>query len=198
MPQASSVSVPRVRRQGAKDASWRVLERRTLIDRSPWYRIEEQRLQLPNGRVVDGYPRMELRDYSIVVAVTPAGELLTERAYKHGVGHVTLDLVGGLIEDGENPLQAAQRELLEETGYQSDHWAALGSYVVNSNYGSGRMHAFIARDAVRVTEPSSGDLEDLELVLRPLTQVVEDLRAGRFELLSAAAALALAHVHLRP
>ncbi len=180
----------------AQDTGWRVLERRTLIDRSPWYRIEEQRVQLPDGRVVDGFPRMELRDYSIVVALTPAGELLTQRAYKHGVGHLTLDLVAGLIEDGEDPLHAAQRELREETGYQSDDWSALGSYVVNSNYGSGRMHAFIARDALRVTDPNSGDLEDLELILRPLAQALEDLRDGRFELLSAAAALALAHVQL--
>jgi ADP-ribose pyrophosphatase len=187
-----------VGREGARDASWRVLERRVLIDRSPWYRIEEQRIQLPDGRVVDGFPRMELRDYSIVVALTPAGDLLTQRAYKHGVGHETLDLVAGLIEDGEDPLRAAQRELLEETGYQGDQWSALGSYVVNSNYGSGRMHAFIARGVARVAEPNSGDLEDLELVLRPLAHAIEDLRAGRFELLSAAAALALAYVHLQP
>lgn len=174
-----------------------MLERRTLIDRRPWYRIEEQRIELPDGRVVDGFPRMDLRDYAIVVALTPAGDVLTQRVYKHGVGRVTLELVAGLIEDGEDPLRAAQRELREETGYESDRWWALGSFVVNSNYGCGRMHAFLARDARRVTEPKSGDLEELELILRPLAAAVEDLRAGRFELLSAAAALALAYTHLR-
>jgi ADP-ribose pyrophosphatase len=176
---------------------WRVLERRTLIDRLPWYRIEEQRIELPDGRVIDDFPRMDLRDYAIVVALTPARELLTHRMYRHGVGRVTLDLVAGLIEDGEEPLLAAQRELREETGYESGDWSALGSYVVNSNYGCGRMHAFVARDARRVTQPNSGDLEEMELVLRPFTVAVEDLRAGRFELLSAAAALALALVHLK-
>jgi len=174
-----------------------VLERRTLIDRLPWYRIEEQRIELPDGRVIDGFPRMDLRDYAIVVALTPTGEVLTHRMYKHGVGRVTLDLVAGLVEDGEEPLLAAQRELREETGYESVDWSALGSYVVNSNYGCGRMHAFVARDARRVTQPNSGDLEEMELVLRPFTVAVEDLRAGRFELLSAAAALALALVHLK-
>jgi len=174
-----------------------VLERRTLIDRLPWYRIEEQRIELPDGRVIDDFPRMDLRDYAIVVALTPARELLTHRMYRHGVGRVTLDLVAGLIEDGEEPLLAAQRELREETGYESGDWSALGSYVVNSNYGCGRMHAFVARDARRVTQPNSGDLEEMELVLRPFTVAVEDLRAGRFELLSAAAALALALVHLK-
>lgn len=174
-----------------------MLERRTLIDRLPWYRIEEQRIELPDGRVIDDFPRMDLRDYAIVVALTPARELLTHRMYRHGVGRVTLDLVAGLIEDGEEPLLAAQRELREETGYESGDWSALGSYVVNSNYGCGRMHAFVARDARRVTQPNSGDLEEMELVLRPFTVAVEDLRAGRFELLSAAAALALALVHLK-
>lgn len=179
------------------DMSWRVLERRTLIDRLPWYRIEEQRIALPDGRVIDAFPRMDLRDYAIVVALTPADEVLTHRMYKHGVGRVTLDLVAGLVEDGEEPLLAAQRELREETGYESGDWSALGSYVVNSNYGCGRMHAFVARDARRVTQPHSGDLEEMELVLRPFAVAVEDLRAGRFELLSAAAALALAFVHLK-
>ena len=180
-----------------RDVRWRVLERRTLIDRLPWYRIEEQRIELPDGRVIDGFPRMDLRDYAIVVALTPAREVLTHRMYKHGVGRVTLDLVAGLVEDGEEPLLAAQRELREETGYESGDWSALGSYVVNSNYGCGRMHAFVARDARWVTQPDSGDLEEMELVLRPFAVAVEDLRAGRFELLSAAAALALALVHLK-
>ena len=174
-----------------------MLERRTLIDRLPWYRIEEQRIELPDGRVIDGFPRMDLRDYAIVVALTPAGEVLTHRMYRHGVGRVTLDLVAGLVEDGEEPLLAAQRELREETGYESGDWSALGSYVVNSNYGCGRMHAFVARDARRVTQPNSGDLEEMELVLRPFAVAAEDLRAGRFELLSAAAALAIALVHLK-
>lgn len=178
------------------DVVWRILERRTLVDRPPWYRIEEQRVELPDGQVIDGYPRMDLRDYAIVVALTAAGEVLTHRVYKHGVGRETLELVAGLIEDGEDPLHAAQRELREETGYEGSDWSALGSYVVNSNYGCGRMHAFVARGARRVTEPNSGDLEELELILRPLAEVMEDLRAGRFELLSAASALALAYIHL--
>jgi ADP-ribose pyrophosphatase len=179
------------------DVSWRVLERRVLVDRRPWYRIEEQRIELPDGHVVGAFPRMELRDYAIVVAFTPTDEILIHRLYKHGLGRVTLDLVAGLIEDGEEPLAAAQRELREETGYESGAWSTLGSYVVNANYGCGRMHAFVARDARPVTQPNSGDLEEMELVLRPFAVAVEDLRAGRFELLSAAAALALAFVHLK-
>ncbi len=50
--------------------AWRVLERRTLVDRRPWYLIEEHRVELPDGRIVGGYARMLLRDYVIVAALT--------------------------------------------------------------------------------------------------------------------------------
>lgn len=179
------------------DSSWRVLTTRVLVDRWPWYRIAEQDIELPDGRIVEGFPRMELRDYAIVVALTPAGEVLIERMYKHGPGHTVFDLVAGLVDGAEEPLQAAQRELREETGYESEQWSPLGTFVVNSNYGCGRMHAFIARNARRVAEPSSTDFEEMELILRPFPEVITDVLAGRFELLSAAAALALAHAHLR-
>lgn len=141
---------------------------------------------------------MDLRDYAIVVALTPNGDVLLERVYKHGPGRVVLDLVAGVLEEGEDPLEAARRELLEETGYASEEWSRLGTFVVNSNYGCGRMHAFVAREARRVAEPSSDDLEEMELILRPLADAVADLRGGKFELLSAAAALALAHAQLGP
>ena len=181
-----------------KDSPWRVLETRTLVDRRPWYRISEQDVELPDGRIVQGFPQMELRDYAIVVALTPTGEVLIEWMYKHGPGHHVFDLVAGVLEDGEDPLQAAQRELREETGYASEQWSSLGTFTVNSNYGCGRMHAFLARDARIVSEPNSTDLEEMELVLRPFDEAIADLRRGRFELLSAAAALALAHAQIGP
>lgn len=112
-------------------AGWRVLDQRTLVDRRPWYRIDEQRVELPDGRVIDGYAQMRLRDYAIVVALTEDDHLLVERMYKHGPGRVVLDLVAGLVEDTEQPADAAKRELREETG----SWRQLTSSCrASSNY----------------------------------------------------------------
>lgn len=177
------------------DSTWRVLEQRTLVDRRPWYQIDEQRVELPDGRVIDGYAQMRLRDYAIVVALTVDDRLLVERMYKHGPGRVVLDLVAGLVEDSEHPADAAKRELREETGYVSDRWTSLGSYVVNSNYGCGRMHAFLAASAEQTVRPDSQDLEKMDLLLLPFAEAVEQLLQGKFELLSAAAAIALANAH---
>ena len=115
-----------------------------------------------------------------------------ERQYKHGVGHVTLALPSGLIEDGEDPLAGAQRELLEETGYVSDNWQTLGSFTANGNYGCGKAHLFLARNAQRIGEPDSGDLEDTEIVLSAPEEVMEAVRSGRVNELSSVAAIALA------
>lgn len=178
-----------------REATWRVLDQRTLVDRRPWYRIDEQRVELPDGRVIDGYAQMRLRDYAIVVALTEDDHLLVERMYKHGPGRVVLDLVAGLVEDSERPADAAKRELREETGYESERWTSLGSYVVNSNYGCGRMHAFLATDAKQTLRPDSPDLEEMELMLLPFREAVDRLLQGKVELLSAAAAIALANAH---
>ncbi len=175
-----------------KPHAWKTLERRTILSRLPWYEIEEERVELPDGRVIDGYAAMRLRDYVTVVALTPAREILLERLYKHGPREIVLDVPSGLIEDGEAPLAAAQRELLEETGHRSDLWTPLGSFVVNSNYGAGRMHVFLALDVEHVREPSSGDLEEMELLRRPFADVLAGLARGEFTLLSAAATIALA------
>jgi len=176
--------------------AWKTLGRRTVLSRPPWYEIEEERVELPNGSVIDAYTAMRLRDYVTVVALTPARDLLIERMYKHGPRDIVLDLPSGLIEDGEAPLPAAQRELLEETGHRSDKWTPLGTFVVNSNYGGGRMHAFLALDVERVREPNSGDLEEMELLQRPFTDALAGLRRGEFKLLSAAATIALAAIRL--
>ena len=68
----------------------------------------------------------------------------------------------------------------------------MGTFVGNGNYGGGKAHMFLARQARLVAEPNSGDLEDMEIVLMSTAEIVEALRQGQVELLSTVAAIALA------
>jgi ADP-ribose pyrophosphatase len=160
--------------------------------------IGEERVGLPDGREVDGFLWVRARDFVAMVAVTERDEVLLVRAYKHGPRTVSLAVPAGYIEDSEAPLAAAMRELREETGYVSDNWSSLGRYVVDGNYGIGTEHIFLARDARKVGEPASGDLEEMEIVVLPVAEVVARMRRGEVVLLSSAAALALAVAELGP
>ena len=135
----------------AKPSPWKVTESQVLHDGQPWLTLHAETVQLPDGREVAPYFRIDMRDFAIVHATTKAGEVLVLNLYRHGPCRIELALPGGLIDDGETPLVAAQRELMEETGYHATNWHTLGSYIMNSNYGCSRCHVFMASEAEQIT-----------------------------------------------
>jgi 8-oxo-dGTP pyrophosphatase MutT (NUDIX family) len=154
--------------------------------------VGDERVALPDGREIDGFLWIRTRDFAAIVAITPEREVVLLRSYKHGTRVVSLAVPAGYVEDGEQPLAAAQRELREETGYESSDWASLGRFVVDGNYGICTEHVFLARDVRLAGRPTSGDLEEMELVLTPIDDVTGLLREGEIVQLSSAAALSLA------
>jgi ADP-ribose pyrophosphatase len=171
---------------------WEIVNSREVFVAEPWIRVLEQEVRLPNGNVIRDYHQIRLPEYVIVFAQTTDGRVIIERQYKHGLGKVSLTLPAGVIGDGEQPLAAAQRELLEETGYQCNNWETLGSFATHGSYGCGRAHIFMARNARRVAEPNSGDLEEMEITLMSPNQLGDAVRRGQFELLGSVAVIAMA------
>jgi ADP-ribose diphosphatase len=171
---------------------WRTLARRVLLRRPPWFEVGEEDVELPDGKVIEGFSWIKMREFAIVVPITADDRTILMRSYKHGVRAVSLSLPAGYIEDGEEPLAAARRELLEETGNVADEWIPLGRYVIDGNYGSGAMHAFLARGARQVQAPDSGDHEEQELLVMPFDEAIDRLARGEVAQLSTAGALGLA------
>lgn len=172
--------------------SWKTLARRTLLNHSKFLVVEEHTVELPDGRVIADWPWVITPDYINVMAVTEEGLFLCFRQTKYSVVGISLAVVGGYLEPGEDPLEAAKRELLEETGYKATEWLALGRYPVDGNRGAGVAYPFLATGARRVTEIDADDLEEQELLLLSRTEMEAALDAGEFKLLPWAVAVALA------
>jgi ADP-ribose pyrophosphatase len=132
-----------------------------------------------------------------VAVVTTEQQFLCFRQTKYAVEGITLAPVGGYLEPGEDPLAAAQRELLEETGYESSNWLSLGRYAVDGNRGAGTAYLFLARQARRVAEVLADDLEEQQLLHLSRAEVELALRTGEFKVLSWAAVMALALQRLK-
>jgi ADP-ribose pyrophosphatase len=174
-----------------ESGDWQVLSSHTIYNFPPFIRLEKQVVQLPDGKIIDDYHRLEMPEYCLICPYTDDGRMLTLRGYRHGVSEVIPFLPGGLIEYGEKPLDAAKRELLEETGYQSGSWKALGNYAPHGNYGCGRVHIFQARRAVKVQSPNSGDLEEMTVELNNVDTILDWISNGRVQTLGTLAAIML-------
>jgi 8-oxo-dGTP pyrophosphatase MutT (NUDIX family) len=110
--------------------------------------------------------RIDSPDWVNVVPVTPAGEIVMVRQYRHGSRDLTLEIPGGLVDPGESPVVAAARELLEETGYRGLDAEPFGRVNPNPALFGNVCHTFLVRDAVPVRAIDNGPTEEtvVELV----------------------------------
>jgi len=171
--------------------NWTVESSRSLLSREPWLEVFEERLRLPDGTPVPDFYTIKLRDYVVIAAVTPDGELVAQTHYRHGAAAVARSIPCGYLEPGETPLEAARRELREETGYAAESWRALGRFVVDGNRGCGWAHVFLAEDAERVAEPVQADLAEIEVELASFADLLRSLGSGEVSELACAAGLGL-------
>jgi ADP-ribose pyrophosphatase len=172
--------------------NWKTLEKKITYEAPPWISHSIHKVLLPDGRVIDDFNQVGIPDFVVIVATTPEGLYILERQYKHGIGKVSLTLPGGSINPGESPLCAAKRELLEETGLIAGSWEQLGTYVGDANYGCGCAHVFRAHNVVQVSQPDSGDLEEIEIVHLNGREVLKNLLRGEIVATAAVAALGVA------
>lgn len=123
--------------------------------------LREDRVRLPDGHELDEYHVLEYPDWSCIVALTEDDQAILVEQYRYGIDRISLEFPAGALDEEENPLDAARRELLEETGYEASDWKSLGKMAVepgrHTNYG----HVFVAKGARKVAEPTLDATEDL-------------------------------------
>lgn len=100
------------------------------------------------------------------------------RQWRHGIGLETLEIPGGIIEQGDTPLRAARRELFEETGYEAADMISLGFVYPNPAFLDNRCYTYLAKDVVRNGNQDLDDKEDIDIVLHGISEIPNLMRGG--------------------
>jgi ADP-ribose pyrophosphatase len=183
--------------QNTPDNTWHTRATRTVFENPPYVRVEQHTIELPDGQLIEDWSWIDMPDYVNVLVLTPQKQVALFRQTKYGIEGDSLAPVGGYIDEGETPLEAAQRELREEMGMVASGWQSLGGYRADANRGCGNGHLFLATGAEQVTAPDSDDLEEQHLVFLTLDELEQALLNGECTVLGWAANIALALLHLR-
>ncbi len=170
---------------------WNTLSKKTILEYGRFLKVEEHTVQLPDGRVIPDWSWVIIPDAAIVLVRTRESKFLSFRQTKYALEGITLAPVAGMLNDGEDPLAGAKRELLEETGYKAVKWTLLGSYRLDPNRGVNTIHLFLAQDAYQAVAPQADDLEDQELIFLDKEELEQALFRGDFKALMWAAVVSI-------
>lgn len=131
------------------------------IHKGPWATLRVDRCAMPGGHIVNDYYVLEYSNWVNAVAITDNNEVLMVRQYRHAAEIVSLEIPGGVIDDGETPQQALRRELLEETGYQFDDFELLCTVYANPSTANNHTYCYLARGGKKVQEQQLDEQENL-------------------------------------
>ena len=152
---------------------WKTEKTELLLD-TPWVKVRRDSVALPNGAKIDDFYAVSIRDASAIVALDEEANVILKREYRYCYDRELLEIPAGAFNDGEtDPLSVAQRELLEETGYVSDHWEYLGPTVESSAKMTNFMHIFLARNCRKVAQQHLDETEELTVELVPLSKAAD-------------------------
>ena len=153
---------------------WKILESNYF---RPGFRLDK--CELSNGNLLDATV-LELSTWANVVAITRSNEVVLIRQYRHGIQEVLWEIPGGVVEDGEYPLDGVKRELLEETGYSASEFIQVGKTYPNPAFQTNIMYCYLALNAEKVAAQNLDGGEDIEVHLIPLDDLIEMAKRGNF------------------
>jgi 8-oxo-dGTP pyrophosphatase MutT (NUDIX family) len=159
---------------------WEILGSKYVV-KDRWLTLRADDCRNAECQVIAPYYVLEYPPCVNVLALTPEHDVVLIRQYRHAVRQVILELPGGAVDEQDaSVLDAAQRELREETGYVAEEWRETGNLFANPVNHTNTMHCFLAFGAKYITEPQRERSEHIEVVLMSQDELRE--RAYRGEL----------------
>ena len=157
---------------------WNLLESK-ILNTFHIGRLRQDIRQSP--RTGQSYPFIifDTADWINIVPVTPEGNIVLIRQFRHGSGSIVWEIPGGMVDpEDKNPQAAAQRELLEETGYKPGSVQFLGVVQPNPAIQNNFCHTFLALDCCPFQEQKMDTAEDIEVREASWTEVKNMINEG--------------------
>ena len=162
-----------------ENRKWKVLASEKLLSRGTWMNLRQDRVQLPSGSIVPEWFVLEFPDWINVIAVTRDGHIVMEDQYRHALGQTHFELPAGVIDPGETPLEAAKRELSEETGFGGGEWSLFMKVSPNPTNHTNFSYTFLATDVEPIGTQHQEATEDIRVHLLTTDEVYEILTSGQ-------------------
>jgi 8-oxo-dGTP pyrophosphatase MutT (NUDIX family) len=140
--------------------NWKLLESQYMY-RDRWLQVRADKCELPDGRIMEPYYVIEVPDWTNMVIITKDEQIVLVKQYRHALGTTTLELPGGILENGELPKASAIREMQEETGYVSDEVTFLMKISPNPALNNNSAYFFMAKNAEKLTNTKFDPFEDI-------------------------------------
>jgi 8-oxo-dGTP pyrophosphatase MutT (NUDIX family) len=142
------------------------------------------------------------RDYDLVraphwinvIPLTRQGKVVLIRQYRPGTHEICIEVPGGMVDPGEEPIEAARRELVEETGYRAERIEPLGAVAPNPAFQNNLTYSFLAQNAYPAESQHPDEDEHIETFEVPLADIPGMIRKG--EIRHALVVCAFAHLAL--
>jgi len=133
-----------------------------------------------SGREKEFY-LFDFPDWVNIVARTPGHELVLIRQFRYGTGQIEIEIPGGMINPGEDPVIAGCRELLEETGYAGKNARIIGKVCPNPAIQRNACYTVLVEEAVKIAPPAFDDMEDIECLVRSEAEIQALIDSGRLD-----------------
>ena len=175
--------------KGINIMKWKCLKSEYVINDN-WLKVRKDTVELPNGTIIKDYYVVEKKSVSLVVAMDNDNRVILTTEHKYPVNALHIGLPGGTFDnENDNPLDVAKRELLEETGYASNHWKSLGVVSEYTTKDTHKVHLFVAKDVYKVAEQKLDITEEIKFEFVPLDKAVTMCINNEIELAAGIVAL---------
>lgn len=153
---------------------FKILKTEILVN-EPFAKMERETIELPDGSTKYWYTNRGASDIVRVFPVLDTGEIMMLKMYRHGVQGEVYEFPAGMVDWEEAPERSVERELLEETGYKPQQIEKLGSVYFDTNRNGAKAHFYIAKECAKVQNPQKTPDEQIETVILPDMEAVEEI-----------------------